>query len=467
MRALRYPGLFLVGVEFADEFASGVPYASAFAVQGALAVGGAALNVWTFFVPQVFALVVEPYLLLRSEHWGYQRSLQIGLFGMGASLVLGALAPSAALLGLAVALYFPSSGLACGVAQVLLVDDSDERAESMTDWTLAGTLGDLGTPLLFWALDAGGLSWRWTFALVGVTVLLFTAATPPQGALGATSNQGGEDNHDGDVEHGAGPKHDADLEHDENTDQVNEPVADDEARRGGAADAEEPTWWQALRLVIRKRALLWWLLATASCSLLDELFASQIGVHLAHDLGVTASTRVVSAQLIAMGVGGALGLLLQRRLLTRHSPRRLLAWSSAATPLVFGLWLLALPSAATLSLPAAPTHGAFTNGAAVYGEALQAVAHHGVAWCFAALLGALIATHYPLAQAQAYDLLPGRANVVAAASQAFSGIDLFYPVLVGLLSDNYHPAVGLCALLLQPLAIVTALAVTRRNARGS
>ena len=442
MRALRYPGLFLVGVEFADEFASGVPYASAFAVQGALAVGGAALNVWTFFVPQVFALVVEPYLLLRSEHWGYQRSLQIGLFGMGASLVLGALAPSAALLGLAVALYFPSSGLACGVAQILLVDDSDERAESMTDWTLAGTLGDLGTPLLFWALDAGGLSWRWTFALVGVTVLLFTAATPPQGALGAGN----------DIDRN-------DIDHDD--------IDRDEARPVGAPDAAEPSLWQALRLVIRQRALLWWLLATASCSLLDELFASQIGVHLAHDLGVTASTPVVSAQLIAMGVGGAMGLLLQRRLLTRHSPRRLLAWSSAATPLVFGLWLLVLRDAATPSFPPAANHGALTHGASLYGDALQAVAHHGVAWCFAALLGALIATHYPLAQAQAYDLLPGRANVVAAASQAFSGIDLFYPVLVGLLSDNYHPAVGLCALLLQPISIVTALAVTRRNARGS
>lgn len=394
LRGLRYAGLFLIGVEFTDEFASGVPYATAFAVQETLGVGSAALNTWTFLVPEVLALLAEPYILLRSRSWGTRRSLQLGLLGMALALVLGAFAPTAEWLGIAVALYFPSSGLAFSVAQLLLVDSSDEAAESLTDWTLAGTLGDLGTPLVLWLLDAGGFSWRWTFALVGLTVAAFAALTP---------------------------RFD------------DSPTVDDSPTIDG--EDEEPSLREALRLIRGNRTLLWWLLAATLCSLLDELFASQIGIHLAHLLGQAESTQPVTLQLVTIGIGGALGLVVQRFLLRRYSGSTILAYTCVGTVLVFGAWLFALPDGSS------------------------------VAW--AALLGATIATHYPLAQAKAYDSLPGRANVVAAASQAFKGIDLMYPVLVGILSDTYSPALGLCALLLQPLGILLALFATRRHPAGS
>lgn len=395
LRALRYAGLLLVGVEFADEFASGVPYATAFAVQDTLGVGSAALNAWTFLVPQAFALLVEPYLLLRSLGWGAARSLSLGLFGMASSLLLGAFAPSAEWLGLAVALYFPSSGLACGVAQILLMDGSDERSESLTDWTLAGTLGDLGTPVVLWLLDAAGFSWRWTFGLVGLGVLGFAALVPSLWSAPST---------DGDT----GGSSDA---------------------LGNEADDKEPSVREAFRLIRGNRTLLWWLGATALCSLLDELFASQIGIHLAHILGRAESTAAVTLQLVVLGIGGAAGLMFQRVLLRRYRGATILVFTCGGTLALYGVWLLALPGALSVAL--------------------------------AALLGATIATHYPLAQARAYDALPGRANVVAAASQAFSGVDLLYPVMVGVLSDAYSPRMGLYALLAQPLGISVALAVTR------
>lgn len=408
MRALRYAGLVFVGVEFADEFASGVPYATAFAVQETLGVGSTALNAWTFFVPQVFALVVEPYLMLRSERWGTAWSLRAGLFGMGAALLLGAFAPSAEWLGVAVAIYFPSSGLACGVAQVMLMDGSADRAEHMTDWTLAGTLGDLGTPLLLWLLDAGGFSWRWTFAVVGLAVAAFAALVP--NLDGISPGRAKASNHDAPSDDDA--PNDAD------------PAADDD-------DADEPSLREALRLIRGNRPLLWWLLAAALCSLLDELFASQLGIYLAHNLGRNESTEAVTLQLIVLGLGGAVGLVVQRALLRRYAGPTILMYTCAGTLLLYGVWLFALP-------------GAFS-----------------IVW--AALLGAFIATHYPLAQARAYDALPGRANVVAAASQAFSGIDLLYPVMVGALSDHFSPLFGLCALLVQPLGILVALVATRRK----
>lgn len=401
LKALRYAGLFLVLVEFADEFASGVPYATAFAVQSTLGVGGAALNAWTFFVPQLFALVVEPYLMLRAERWGTTRALQLGLSGMAAALLLGAVAPSAEVLGVAVALYFPSSGVACGVAQIALMDGSDRRSESLTDWTLAGTLGDLGTPVLLWALDAAGFSWRWTFGVVGLLLLVLPLVVPRRFG--------------------------AELDATDATAETNET----DGANANDSDDVELSFRQALRLLTSNRTLLWWLLAAAACSLLDELFASQIGIHLAHTLGQAESTEPIALQLIAMGVGGAVGLVVQRALLRRYSGPTILAYTSVGTLVVFGVWLLTLPSPPSLML--------------------------------ALVLGATIATHYPLTQAQAYDALPGRANVVAAASQALTGIDLVYPVLVGALSDTFSPGVGVCALLVQPLSIVVTLAVTRRN----
>lgn len=403
-----------MGVEFADEFASGVPYATAFAVQGTLGVGSAALNAWTFLLPQVLALVVEPYLLLRAEAWGRARALRLGLAGMAAALLCGAFAPSAAALGLCVALYFPSSGLACGVAQASLMDATDERAQSLTDWTLAGTLGDLATPLVLGLLDHAGCSWRWTFGLVGLAVVGVALLVPRFDAEDAAASR----DHEGTAacKDAAG----------------REDAARQDANEEGAPDNDadfEPPLREALRLIRGNRTLWWWLLASALCSLLDELFASQIGVHLASTMGEANATGPLTRQLVVLGVGGAAGLLVQRWALRRVAATRILTATCLATLVVYGAWLVALPDASSLF--------------------------------YTALLGACIATHYPLAQAQAYDALPGRAGVVAAASQAFTAIDLLYPVLVGYLSDTLSPAVGLCALLVQPLGLLGAAAYTR------
>jgi Na+/melibiose symporter-like transporter len=289
----------------------------------------------------------------------------------------------------------------------MLMDGSADRAEHMTDWTLAGTLGDLGTPLLLWLLDAGGFSWRWTFAVVGLAVAAFAALV--LNLDGISPGRAKASNHDAPSDDDA--PNDAD------------PAADD--------DDAEPSLREALRLIRGNRPLLWWLLAAALCSLLDELFASQLGIHLAHNLGRNESTEAVTLQLIVLGLGGAVGLVVQRALLRRYAGPTILMYTCAGTLLFYGVWLFALP-------------GAFS-----------------IVW--AALLGAFIATHYPLAQARAYDALPGRANVVAAASQAFSGIDLLYPVMVGALSDHFSPLFGLCALLVQPLGILVALVATRRK----
>jgi hypothetical protein len=327
---------------------------------------------------------------------------------MAASLLLGALAPNVASLGLAVALYFPSSGLACGVAQVLLVQDENQRETNLTDWTLAGTLGDLATPGLFWLLAEGGFSWRWTFALVGVCVAGLAAAVPRTAARNPVYPESAP---------------------------ATEVALDPGAPGPDPSDEndDEPPMRDALRLVAGNRPLLWWLLATALCSLLDELFAAQLGIHLAQVLAPRDATTTVTQQLLAASIGGTLGLLVQRALLSRHRGTTILFHACVWTLIIATVWLFTLP--------------------------------HTVSLVCMALFGAAVATHYPLAQAQAYAALPGRPTVVAAASQAFSAVDLIYPLIVGMLSDHAAPVAGLVALLLQPAGILLVMAVTRRNER--
>jgi MFS family permease len=420
LRALRWAALALLGVEFADELASGVPYTTAFAVQTTFDATTTALHAWTFVVPVVFALVAEPYLLLKAEKWGHVRSLRWGVFGMGASLVLGALAPNFETLGVCVAVFFPSSGVACGVAQVLLVEGAKQREVPLTDWALVGWLGDLVTPALFWLLVEAGLSWRWTFALVGLSVVLLVFGMPtttPRRREAEARN--------------ASEQTGADADHGPNDDEPDDDEPHDDEPHDDESHDDEPPLREALRLISGHPTLLWWLFATALCALLDELFASQLGVHSSTQVGPEAVTPLVTSQLIAFSSGGTLGLTIQRWLLRRHLGAALL-WRMCAVSLVVGaFWVITLP--------------------------------HAFSLVFALVLGAAVATQYPLVQAQAYAALPGRAGVVAAASQAFTGLELGYPLLVGLLSDTFSPLVGLCALFLQPLGIWTVVYVTRRK----
>ena len=104
--------------------------------------------------------------------------MAFGLAGMALSLCLSALAWNPLTFGLAFALYSPASGIACGIAQAALMDlDPQHREQRMTDWAVAGTVGDLVTPIALWVVQALGFGWRAAFFLgacvVSVEVLLF------------------------------------------------------------------------------------------------------------------------------------------------------------------------------------------------------------------------------------------------------------------------------------------------------
>jgi fucose permease len=285
---------------------------------------------------------------------------------------------------------------AAGIAlsQATLVDaHPGERERIMTRWTFVGELGDLAGPLLIAALASVAIGWRGAYvtvgAVVGVWAILlawrrFDAVVPPR---------------DASVEEG-----------------------------------ESPGVWGALSSALRNRTLLVWLLGTALCDLLDEIFVVFASLHLRDALGATVTER--SVVLAADVIGSAVGLAVAERLLRRMPPLRLLAISAGLCGATLAAWILA------------PT---------VWLCALAALA-----------LGAATAPLYPISAAQAYAAMPGRSGTVNAAGHLFTPMTLALPWLLGVVADRFGATGALWLLLVQPagLLVIVVTAARRRPASG-
>lgn len=261
-------------------------------------------------MPFVLGVLVEGPLLLYCERFRRERVLGLGLLGMGVSLSGCAWATNLVEFGLAFALYYPSSGIACGIAQAALMDaDPERREQRMTEWAFSGWVGDLAGPVLLWLAEQLHLEFRSAFAAIGA--LLFVAAA----AFSRRQLTAG------------GP--------DDDESEPALPLAD------------------TVRLLVRKRPLFLWLLAVAFCSLLDEIVAALIGLRVAPQGGAAA----VALSLSAFTLGGILGLLPMNWLLARMPGTRVLALACWGCGVSYTAWLV-LPS--SWSAPLLFVVGAFT-----------------------------------------------------------------------------------------------------------
>jgi MFS transporter, FSR family, fosmidomycin resistance protein len=279
----------LVGVDFFDELASGLPAAGAPELRLALGAGVAALTVAIFTTPLVLSLLVDVPLLLWAERRSRSRMVALGLLGMGLSLVAAALATSVVGFGLAFALYAPASGLACGLAQASLMDGEPERREqNMAAWTLSGTLGDLCAPLAIAGAVALGGDHRPAWWAIGLGLVLLAPL-----------------------------------------------IAVRPLPSGRAEDDEAPAepFWKALR----NRQLVLWLFGVSLCGLLDELFAAYAALSLRDRF--PDDPAVVTKALAACTVGGILGLVVLRRLLVSVAPTGLLVVACLGSVVAYAAWL--------------------------------------------------------------------------------------------------------------------------------
>jgi MFS family permease len=277
----------LLGIELCDELLTGLPIAALPLIRDGLRLSYAQVGL-LFTVSALAGLLLEPGLLLLGDRGSKRWLIVAGLLGLAASDALSGSAPNFIWLLLAFGLGKPSGGAAVGMSQAALVDQAPQGAErTMTRWTIAGSVGDVLSPLVVAGLLALGLGWRslfWASAVVwlGAALLLWLQRFPRPALVG---------------------------------------------------DAEVPAPAVGLlagfRVALRDPLLLRWALVVQLCSMVDEVFLGFAALVLRD---VRHASAPLTSLILAAGMAGTvLGLLALHHLLKRVSGPVVLPWLAALT----------------------------------------------------------------------------------------------------------------------------------------
>ena len=265
-----------------------------------------------FVVPAIVGFVVEPVVFLASDRYPRKWFVVAGLGAQAVASFVAAFAPNAATLAGAIACWYIAAGASASLSLATLVDrDPDQRARTMTRWTLFAAIGDLLAPLALGGLAALGLSWRANFVLVGIAVGAWCVAVLA--------------------------------------------VRFPEAHAAEDDEAPRVPLLRALREALRDRLLILWLLGLALCDLLDEILVVFASLHVRVELGAGPGWQ--SAIISGLVIGGIAGLAVLDRLLTRFTDRRLLIACSLGCAASYVAWLAApsLWASAILIVPVGAT----------------------------------------------------------------------------------------------------------------
>jgi fucose permease len=183
----------------------------------------------------------------------------------------------------------------------------------------------------------------------------------------------------------------------------------------------------ALAAAARKPRLWLFLFGASACTLLDEVVVALGALRLNQDLGWSESEAALV--MTGLSTGAVLGAVISERLLKTISSRRLLIYAAAGSCVLL---------AVVVTASSAP-----------------------VIVCALFCLGMTCALHWPLVKAAAYELVPGQPGVVNALQQAFVGMDLALPLLVGVIASTFGLATALASLALEPLILLVVAALWR------
>jgi MFS family permease len=184
----------------------------------------------------------------------------------------------------------------------------------------------------------------------------------------------------------------------------------------------------ALARAVRRPRLWAWLFAAASCTLLDELVVALAALRMQHDQGVREAWAVAAA--VAFSAGAVVGTALTDRVVARVGPRAVLVASSALCAIALGGVLA----------PRSPVAAAV----ALF------------------VVGVTCAPHHALAQARAYDEMPGNPGTVQAIGQLFVVVDVVAPLALGLVADRLGLRAALACLVIQPVVVAACAVLMRR-----
>jgi MFS family permease len=268
-------------------------------VESSHRLGHVAYALWVFVVPTVIASLIEAPISAWSDRVDRSRLRRVAQVVLAAALALSALAPTAWLLSLGLALAGAASGVACAVAQgELVAGDPGNEDRAMSRWALFSAIGDTIAPLLVAAVLWAGGGYRG--ALLAVAAMIGLAAWPRTPGVA---------------------------------------LPDD--------DAEEDA--VPLREILGRRRLWGLLVAAGFCALLDEIVVALAALRLVRDLG--ASEGVAAAGLTLCSFGAVIGSAAIEPLLPRLGRARLLLASGALTLAALAAVVLsASPIAAVIAL---------------------------------------------------------------------------------------------------------------------
>jgi MFS family permease len=200
-------------------------------------------------------------------------------------------------------------------------------------------------------------------------------------------------------------------------------------RERSRAEACEEPFLDLIRSALSNSSVWIWSTGVSLCGLLDETFVAFGALYLRDALG--ASPLAIDVVMAAFAIGGIAGLHVAERLLRRARPLHVLAAAAIGTLAGYAGWMFAA------SIPAA---------------AAAALA-----------VGACASPLYPIAQARAYEAMPGRTGTAAAVGELFAPVHIGLPLLIGWLADAHSLWIALWVLALQPLGLLAIAAGRTRH----
>jgi FSR family fosmidomycin resistance protein-like MFS transporter len=184
--------IFLV-IEFLDEFIFGAREAAWPLIRADLGLTYAQVGL-LLGIPGIIGNGIEPFLAILGDVWKRRTLVLGGGAVFAAALLLTALSRDFGLLLVSFVLFYPASGAFVSLSQATLMDLQPSRREhNMARWTLAGSLGVVGGPLVLGASVSLGFDWRGLFAayaMLTVVILIFARRAPFEERARRAEDQG-------------------------------------------------------------------------------------------------------------------------------------------------------------------------------------------------------------------------------------------------------------------------------------
>ncbi len=156
-----------LAVELVDELVDGTKSAAMPLIRHDLALSYLEIGLLAAVPLLVGGILELPVGILSGAGPRRRRLVLAGGLVFIASVLAAALATSFTGLLIALTIFFPASGMFVSLTQAALMDSApDRRAQHMTRWTLAGSIGALAGPILVAVILGAGGTWRLAFVVI-------------------------------------------------------------------------------------------------------------------------------------------------------------------------------------------------------------------------------------------------------------------------------------------------------------